>query len=68
MQSYTPPPVEAFVHNGELRLAAFIVALVMVPGAMKKISRSAGVPPESQVPQGTAGRAKQRHVRAPRAC
>lgn len=68
MQPYTPPPAEAFVRNGELRLAAVIVALVVVPGAMKKISRSAGAPPECQTRQGIGGRAKRSHVRAPRAC
>jgi hypothetical protein len=60
--------MEAFVRNGELRLAALIVALVVVPGAMEKVGRRAGTRPESEAQQGTAGRAKRRHVRAPRSC
>jgi hypothetical protein len=68
VQPYAPPPLEAFVRNGELRLAALIVALVVIPGAMEKVSRSAGSGAETEARQGTTGRVKRRHVRAPRSC
>jgi hypothetical protein len=68
VEPYAPPPVEAFLRNGELRLAALIVALVIVPGAMKKVSGATGTPPASEARQGSASRVKRRHVRAPRSC
>jgi len=68
VEPYSPPPLEAFVRNGELRLAALIVALVVIPGAMEKVSAPAPVRGESEARQGDAGRVKRRHVRAPRSC
>jgi hypothetical protein len=68
VEPYAPPPLEAFARNGELRLAALIVALVVIPGAMEKLFRPTRTRGESEARQGEAGRIKRRHVRAPRSC
>lgn len=67
VEPYTAPPVDAFLRNAELQLAAWIVMLVVVPGAVQRVNASPR-PPASTSPRTLVGQGKPRHVRAPRSC
>jgi hypothetical protein len=67
----TPAPIEAFLRSAELQLAALLVALVIVPGALDHYdSEGAGsVRATRDAPKSGSGKARRgRHVRPPRSC
>jgi hypothetical protein len=67
-----PVPVNPFERNADLRLAAMLVVLVVVPGALERVRAAAepAAPREAAAPRGRARTrtAKGRHIRPPRSC
>jgi hypothetical protein len=65
----TPAPIEALMRNAELQLAALLVALVVIPGAIdhygdRTVRRAEG---EARIPARKGG-LRGGHVRPPRSC
>jgi hypothetical protein len=65
----TPAPIEAFRRNAELRLAALLVALVVVPLALDHAGNRTAPRRRPGPSQGTVRKTvRGRHVRPPRSC
>jgi hypothetical protein len=68
----TPTSIEAFQRRADLQLAALLVALVLIPGAVARFQDEHGADPgvtRGQAPARPPRRtAKGRHVRPPRSC
>jgi len=66
----TPAPIEAFLRSAELQLAALLVALVVIPGALERLEADQEAAPKAaKVARAPARKAtKARHVRPPRSC
>jgi len=66
----TPAPIEAFLRSAELQLAALLVALVVIPGALERLESESGAAPKAATGTRAPARkaAKGRDVRPPRSC
>jgi hypothetical protein len=65
----SPAPIEAFLRSAELQLAALLVALVVIPGAVNYYEDRTARPVDNSGPAPAARKGlRGRHIRTPRSC